>query len=52
MKLARFKRTKVISFLSYVEYRPNTNLAILLKVDHTKRGHIRDEWVKRRKFKK
>jgi hypothetical protein len=29
VKLARFRRPKVACFLSYVEYRPNTNIVIL-----------------------
>jgi hypothetical protein len=29
MKLARFRRPKDAYFLSYVEYRPNTNATIL-----------------------
>jgi hypothetical protein len=31
VKLARFERPKATCFLSYIEYRPNTNTAILFK---------------------
>jgi hypothetical protein len=36
----RCRRPKVIYFLSYVEYRPKTNTAILWKEGHSKGGHI------------
>jgi hypothetical protein len=36
VKLAKFRRPKAASSLSYVEYRPNTNVAILWDTDHTK----------------
>jgi hypothetical protein len=38
VKLARFKRSKATSLLSYVEYRPDTSIAILGKTGHTKGG--------------
>jgi hypothetical protein len=39
----RFRRPKVACFLSYVEYRPNTNTAILQETDHgKKRSHTRE----------
>jgi hypothetical protein len=38
----RFTWPKAACFLSYVEYRPNTNAAILQKTGHTKRrSHMR-----------
>jgi hypothetical protein len=36
VKLARFRRPKAACFLSYVEYRPNTNTAVLWKIGHAK----------------
>jgi hypothetical protein len=37
VKLARFRRPKAACSLSYVEYRPNKNAAILWNTGHTKR---------------
>jgi hypothetical protein len=53
VKLARFRRLKAICFLSYVEYRPNTYIAILQKIGHTKgRSHMRGERAKKKEVKK
>jgi hypothetical protein len=46
MKLASFRRPKVTYFLSYVEYRTNTNTAILWKTGYAKEGPIRWEMLK------
>jgi hypothetical protein len=40
VKLVRFRKSKSTYFLSYVEYRPNTNAAVLQKIGHAKGGHI------------
>jgi hypothetical protein len=43
VNLARFRKRKAACFLSYVEYRPNTNAAILWKTGHAKgRRHTRE----------
>jgi hypothetical protein len=52
VKLARFRRPKAPCFLSYVEYRPNKNTAILWKTDHTRGGHIKEGKVKGRKLRR
>jgi hypothetical protein len=42
-------------FLSYMEYRPNTNTTILRKTGHTtghRGGHIQEEEGKRRKLRR
>jgi hypothetical protein len=42
-QLARFRRPKATCFLSYVEYRPNTNTAMLCKTNHAKgRSYTRE----------
>jgi hypothetical protein len=42
LNLARFRTPKAACFLSYVEYRPNTNTAILKKTGLAKRrSHTR-----------
>jgi hypothetical protein len=48
MKLARFRKPKVICFISYVEYRPNTNTAILRKTGHAKGRSLTEDgrWKK------
>jgi hypothetical protein len=38
MKLARLRRPKIACSLSYGDYRPKTNVVILLDRDHTLRG--------------
>jgi hypothetical protein len=43
MKLARVRRSKVACFLSYAEYRSNTNTEILWKTSYVKRkSHTRE----------
>jgi hypothetical protein len=37
VKLARFRRPKIICSPSYVDYRPKTNAVILLDMGHTLR---------------
>jgi hypothetical protein len=44
VKLARLKKPKAVCFLSYVEFRPNINTAILWKIGHTKREVTYDRW--------
>jgi hypothetical protein len=39
VKLARFRKPKAICFLSYVEYRPNTNTSNILK-DKPHKGEV------------
>jgi hypothetical protein len=47
-EVSQVRKPKVISFLSYVKYRSNTNLEILWKMGHTEgRSHTR-EGVKKR----
>jgi hypothetical protein len=42
VKLARLRRLKATCFLSYVEYRPSINTAILWNTGHTAgRSHTR-----------
>jgi hypothetical protein len=51
LKLVRFRRPKATCFLSYVEYKPNTNTAILWKTDHAKgRSHMRESKRKLRRW--
>jgi hypothetical protein len=45
VKLDRLRRPKAAYFLSYMEYRPKTNAAILWDTDHTK-GWSRTGWVR------
>jgi hypothetical protein len=44
MKLASLRRSKLACCVSYADYRPKTNAAILLDMGHTLRetGHGRD----------
>jgi hypothetical protein len=40
--LARFRRPKTVCCLSYLEYRPNKNIAILSRTGYTKeKSHMR-----------
>jgi hypothetical protein len=52
VKLARFRRPKIICSPSYVDFRPKTNAVILLEIGHTLRGKpARGEYGKGRKHK-
>jgi hypothetical protein len=52
VKLARFRKPKATCFLSYVKYRPKTNIAILWKTGNAKGGHIQERESKRRKLRR
>jgi hypothetical protein len=44
VKLARFRRPKIVCSLSYMNFRPKTNTVILLDIGHTVRGeYIHEE---------
>jgi hypothetical protein len=48
MKLARLRKSKDAHFLSCVEYRPNTNTAMLWKTGHAKgKSHMKGGRVKK-----
>jgi hypothetical protein len=48
VKLARFRKSKAICFLSYVEYRPSTNTTNLYIHTHIYRTHTQKQDWKRR----
>jgi hypothetical protein len=52
VKLAKLRKAKATFFLSYVEYRPNTNAAIYEKTCHAMGGSHKREGGKRRKLRK
>jgi hypothetical protein len=43
VKIARFKKPKATNFLSYVEYRPNTNISNIMKNRSHKREDTKEE---------
>jgi hypothetical protein len=46
------QKAKIICFLSYVDYRPKTNIVILLDMGHTLKGECtQEEYRKGRKTK-
>jgi hypothetical protein len=43
LQLSRLRRPKIACFLSYVDYRPETNAVVLLDMGHTLKGDCTQE---------